>query len=275
MPPKLQSSYSANDILTVRNTIENTGTKVVARNIDGPKANHQNGGMQENGSLTAAGPRARENHNNTADQMANRPGSGNRRRQSRRQGPMQVGQQVGPPMPAPMPMGFAPYGYPGFFGGFGMPMMGPNMPGMPGMPMMGPHMHPMPMGNPMFPMGPGFMPPSMHGGFGQASENRSRGGQPRRAPGEGLTHPLLLDADDAVADVQVGNRFGNAKLETLKGEIYPMCKDQHGCRFLQQKLDERKPENIRLIFDAISVNMKDLMTGQLELPPLPRNLVRC
>lgn len=33
------------------------------------------------------------------------------------------------------------------------------------------------------------------------------------------------------------SKYANAKLEDFKGEIYSLCKDQHGCRFLQRQLD--------------------------------------
>lgn len=33
------------------------------------------------------------------------------------------------------------------------------------------------------------------------------------------------------------SKYANAKLEDFTGEIYNLCKDQHGCRFLQRQLD--------------------------------------
>ena len=57
----------------------------------------------------------------------------------------------------------------------------------------------------------------------------------------------------------------NAKLESLVGEIYPLCKDQHGCRYLQQKLDERKESSITLIFDEVKDHMSELMTGTSQV----------
>ncbi|GEQ70437.1 hypothetical protein JCM33374_g4114 [Metschnikowia sp. JCM 33374] len=33
------------------------------------------------------------------------------------------------------------------------------------------------------------------------------------------------------------SKYANAKLEDFTGEIYSLCKDQHGCRFLQRQLD--------------------------------------
>lgn len=55
-------------------------------------------------------------------------------------------------------------------------------------------------------------------------------------------------------------RFNNIKLETLSGEIYGLCKDQHGCRYLQKKLEERVPDQIELIFDETVPHVIELMT---------------
>ena len=58
------------------------------------------------------------------------------------------------------------------------------------------------------------------------------------------------------------------KLETVRGEILSLCKDQHGCRYLQKKLEERSPENVQLIFLETCQHVVELMTGMLPLIPL-------
>lgn len=55
-------------------------------------------------------------------------------------------------------------------------------------------------------------------------------------------------------------RFNNVKLEHLQGEIYNSCKDQHGCRYLQKKLEDRKPEHIHMIFMETNQHVVELMT---------------
>lgn len=55
-------------------------------------------------------------------------------------------------------------------------------------------------------------------------------------------------------------RFNNVKLEHLQGEIYSSCKDQHGCRYLQKKLEERNPEHIHMIFLETNQHVVELMT---------------
>ena len=43
-------------------------------------------------------------------------------------------------------------------------------------------------------------------------------------------------------------------------ELYNLCKDQHGCRYLQRKLEERLPEHIQMMFEETSVHVVELMT---------------
>ena len=58
----------------------------------------------------------------------------------------------------------------------------------------------------------------------------------------------------------------------MRGEIYTLCKDQHGCRFLQRKLEERDPESIHIIFLQTNQHVIELMTGKSNLliisPPI-------
>jgi hypothetical protein len=53
----------------------------------------------------------------------------------------------------------------------------------------------------------------------------------------------------------------NYDLKTMpKHEIYSLCKDQHGCRFLQKKLEERNVDNIQIIFNETAPHVVELMT---------------
>jgi hypothetical protein len=56
------------------------------------------------------------------------------------------------------------------------------------------------------------------------------------------------------------NRFAGTRLEDLQGEILPLCKDQHGCRYLQKKLEEGVPEHRDMIFRETYGHFSDLMT---------------
>lgn len=57
-------------------------------------------------------------------------------------------------------------------------------------------------------------------------------------------------------------RFTNFPLEHYKGDLYSLCKDQHGCRYLQRKLEERNPEHVQLIFSETYMHVIELMTGE-------------
>ncbi|KAJ9238826.1 hypothetical protein DTO169E5_4659 [Paecilomyces variotii] len=56
------------------------------------------------------------------------------------------------------------------------------------------------------------------------------------------------------------SRFSNVPLEHYRGELYGLCKDQHGCRYLQRKLEDRNPEHVQMIFDETHMHVVELMT---------------
>jgi hypothetical protein len=57
------------------------------------------------------------------------------------------------------------------------------------------------------------------------------------------------------------NRFAGTRIEDLQGEIPALCKDQHGCRYLQKKLEEGVAEHRDMIFRETFGHFADLMTG--------------
>jgi len=56
------------------------------------------------------------------------------------------------------------------------------------------------------------------------------------------------------------NRFAGLRLEDLQGDMAALCKDQHGCRFLQKKLEEGNTEHRDMIFNEIYPHFGELMT---------------
>jgi len=56
------------------------------------------------------------------------------------------------------------------------------------------------------------------------------------------------------------SKFSGAVLETFIGDIYSLCKDQHGCRYLQKKLDEKNEKYVDIIFKETSAHFVELMT---------------
>ena len=55
-------------------------------------------------------------------------------------------------------------------------------------------------------------------------------------------------------------RYNNVPLESYCGSMYDMCKDQHGCRYMQRKLEDGNAEHIQLIFLETCPHIIELMT---------------
>lgn len=55
-------------------------------------------------------------------------------------------------------------------------------------------------------------------------------------------------------------RFNNLPLEQVGGSIYSLCKDQHGCRYLQKQLENRIPEQVHMIWLETNQHVVELMT---------------
>lgn len=64
-------------------------------------------------------------------------------------------------------------------------------------------------------------------------------------------HSSRRKGDDAA-------KYASAKLEDFSGEIYSLCKDQHGCRFLQRQLDGSHVA-ATMIFNEIYLRIVELM----------------
>jgi hypothetical protein len=56
------------------------------------------------------------------------------------------------------------------------------------------------------------------------------------------------------------NRYNNMPLESVGGSIYELCKDQHGCRYLQKQLENRLPEHVHMIWLETNQHVVELMT---------------
>jgi hypothetical protein len=98
---------------------------------------------------------------------------------------------------------------------------------------------------------------SPYGGFQQPyPQGPAVGGAPR-APSthyNGNGQQRRQGGEDNLA------RFNNVNFEELKPEILTLCTDQHGCRFLQRKLDEKDPNTLKMIFDEVHPSITKLMT---------------
>ncbi|KAF9175970.1 hypothetical protein BGX20_006066 [Mortierella sp. AD010] len=90
------------------------------------------------------------------------------------------------------------------------------------------------------------------------SSNVLRLQQPPAQQVNGIANPkggakrTVVDAD--------ANRFTGAMLEGFIGQIYSLCKDQHGCRYLQKKLEEQNEAHLAIIFGEVFGHFVELMT---------------
>ncbi|KAF2640780.1 ARM repeat-containing protein [Massarina eburnea CBS 473.64] len=101
-------------------------------------------------------------------------------------------------------------------------------------------------------------PYSAYGPNGRVQDSQARVIQSRRMQSGVYSPEGSLTHTDPSTDA---NRFVNYDLKTMpRHEIYSLCKDQHGCRFLQKKLEEHNPEYLQIIFDETAPHVVELMT---------------
>lgn len=55
-------------------------------------------------------------------------------------------------------------------------------------------------------------------------------------------------------------RLEGVTLESLRGQLYGMSKDQHGCRYMQRKLEDGAPGHVDIIFQETYEHIRELMT---------------
>ncbi|CAN6638398.1 hypothetical protein TRVA0_017S00408 [Trichomonascus vanleenenianus] len=58
----------------------------------------------------------------------------------------------------------------------------------------------------------------------------------------------------------LANKFAQLDLESMVNDVYSLCKDQYGCRYLQKKLEEKNPRYLEIIFNETYPHVVELMT---------------
>jgi hypothetical protein len=121
--------------------------------------------------------------------------------------------------------------------------------------------------------GPGAYQNNYGGQQGPFRDSQARVIQSRRMQnGEGELARFLLVRFKRTRSLTASldaNRFAHLDLMTMSAaDIYQLCKDQHGCRFLQKKLEERNPEYLEIIFRETNPYVIELMTGMFFLSPI-------
>lgn len=64
------------------------------------------------------------------------------------------------------------------------------------------------------------------------------------------------------------DKFAHIKFEDVVDDIYSLCKDQYGCRYLQRKLEEQNDEQRDIIFEQVFPHFIKLMTGNAMIDSL-------
>ncbi|KAF5001293.1 hypothetical protein FGRMN_1138 [Fusarium graminum] len=96
-----------------------------------------------------------------------------------------------------------------------------------------------------------YQQPQNYNGYNNGPYNQ--GNQPRDSQARVMQHRRQLD-NEAMS------RYQNMPLESFVGTIYDLCKDQHGCRYLQKKLEERNADQVHMIWVETNQHVIELMT---------------
>lgn len=250
--PKLSSSYSTNDIPTLKNS----------NGVNGTSANNP-------ASVNSHAEQHFHNHNASLGRIP--PNAINNRHSRELSGGLDNQKEAFRPLQSMLHASAAPFGpsitsaatptsvaattvtspnlsqyntAPAYYGGYGMSMLNMSMGNLQVGPQMGAQAGYNPAMQPMYGQNPyaQYGPYPTYGPGGRFQDSQARVIQSRRMQND-------------------SNRFMNYDLKTMpRGEIYALCKDQHGCRFLQKKLEERNPEYLQIIFEETNPYVVELMT---------------
>ena len=270
----IQSSFSTNDIPTLRDTV-GMGTAAAGMANITAQARAQQQFHNHNASLGRIPPNALSNRHSrdltAADVRKEEPTNGYHILNSALQGsapafgPSATTAASTEPFTSivspTVSQQFAPSAY---YGGYGMQLMSMSMtPTQPNNPMaFANQLNPYQTQQPYYPY-------QNYGQPNRFQDSQARVMQQRRLQnGEGMSLEEIphLRFDLLNINMQADNaRFTNVKLEHLQGEIHALCKDQHGCRYLQKKLEEHNAEHVHTIFLETNQHVVELMTGMLDL----------
>jgi hypothetical protein len=262
-PPKLQSSFSSNEVPTVKN---GAGPAAMNGNANNHAQQHFHNHNASIGRIPAGAVVNRHNRELSADTSmgANREQSNAYQSfQSALQGgAAPFGPNVSAPAPAPAPMSSAAVTSPtaatsmnsfnGFYpGGNGYASPAANGNAAPGSFNMSALTGGMQQMNVNGVNGGSMYPPQNYTGYGSAPYGQ--GSQPRDSQARVIQHRRQLD-NEAMS------RYQNMSLDSFRGQIYDLCKDQHGCRYLQRKLEERNADQVHMIWQETNQFVMELMT---------------
>ncbi|KAJ1344989.1 hypothetical protein BSLG_000504 [Batrachochytrium salamandrivorans] len=103
----------------------------------------------------------------------------------------------------------------------------------------------------------------MHGTMGMMYPGLPYGAQGHQFAGMGGLNALKFHATlqrQKKHSQEEASRFSSIMLEELVGQLSALSKDQHGCRYLQRKLEEQCEASLNTIYAEIFPNFAELMT---------------
>ena len=267
--PRLQSSYSTNDIPTIKSTnsfgasttTTNSGTDTPKKHADQHFHNHNAslgripaGALNNRHSRELSGG---ENRQEEKSKQSFRPIQSVLQASAAPFGPSITSSTTTSPTPAfttsPTLSQFSSPGPgpgPAYYGGYGMTMLNNGVNNLPIAAQQQQQQQQQQQFNTQLPYYSGQYAPyaqmsQMYSQFNSArlQDNQNRAMQQRR--------------------VQTGDehaRYATLSFNEVEGQILELCKDQHGCRYLQKRLEERDPKTIQVIFNETNEHVVDLMT---------------
>ncbi|KAL2265475.1 hypothetical protein VTJ83DRAFT_6575 [Remersonia thermophila] len=258
-PPKLHQSYSASDVTTAVKTNGTAGLGVNANNHAQQHFHNHNASIGRIPAGAMPGRHTRELSTDASSsstrETANYPSISSTLQANAPPFGPSMNQ---PQMPQQQPQAAA--------GTAGAPPVAPGMP------------YPFYPPVPGYPMGPA--PPAAYSALPMLMQNMSLAssnppaaypphqgytgynplyGQPP-APARGQDSQARVIQSRRQMDSEAMARYNNLPLEQVTGTIYSLCKDQHGCRYLQKQLENRTREHIHTIWLETNQHVVELMT---------------
>ncbi|PHH87266.1 hypothetical protein CDD83_9109 [Cordyceps sp. RAO-2017] len=250
-PPRLQSSFSANDVPTVKNP---AGPSMMSTNANSHAQQHFHHHNASIGRIPAGVVPTRGH----SRELSGDNGMNSTREQNSAYPSIQSALQAsaapfGPGLTSAAPSSSSPAAaasmnqFHGFYPANGYAPVGASAGGNFGIPMLATGMQQMSINGVN---GGAMYSPQNYTGYGSVPYNQ--GGQPRDSQARVMQHRRQLD-NEAMS------RYHNMPLESFRGQIYELCKDQHGCRYLQKKLEERNPDQVNVIWVETNQHVIELM----------------
>ncbi|KAI1106745.1 ARM repeat-containing protein [Jackrogersella minutella] len=245
-PPKLQTSFSTGDVPTAKNV--SSGTMTPSSNANAHAQQHFH---NHNASIGRYPPGALKRHSRELSSdspvTVTQPGAGFPSIQSQLQGGAPAFGPIASSQAAQAPASSGPAAANGspssvgqyhYYGGYNQ--TSPNG-GAYNMNMLALGMQNMGMNN---------YPPQNYAGYGPVYQS----------PGQQRDSQQRVIQQRRAQENEAMNRFAGMTIESVVGTIYTLCKDQHGCRFLQKQLESRNPEHVHLIWQETNQHVVELMT---------------